>query len=320
MFTSILVPLDGSPLAERALPYAEALARAGGARLILFRAAMAHTLPGLNHREAEMAAMAEAEAYLEEVARPLLARGLTVDTAVPYGKAAEMIVEEVIIREADLIVMATHGRSGLGRWVYGSVAEGVLARCAIPVLLVRAWQRAPVAPFGERTRLLVPLDGSAFAEAALPAALALAKVMQGQIDLLRVVVPPDLAMMSEAGLQDYIEQEFEAEEAAARDYLREVAGRPEIEKYVGAIDVRAGMPAYVVGEAGREHGAGLIVMATHGRTGLRRALLGSVADATLRQGVAPVLLVQPAASGTETPRFEGEAPDQTVAASVTNTN
>ena len=314
MYTSILVPLDGSPLAERALPYAEGLARAGGARLVLVRAALAHTIPGLNHRQAEMAALEEAASYLEEVARPLRARGLTVDTAVPYGKAAEMIVEEMTSREVDLIVMATHGRSGLGRWVYGSVAEGVLSRGALPVLLVRAWQAAPAAPFGERPRLLVPLDGSAFAEAALPAALALAKVTGGEIVLLRVVVPPDLAMMSETGLQTYIEQEFDAEETAARDYLREVAGRPEVGKHIAAIDVRVGMPGYVVGEAGRAHGAGLIVMATHGRTGLRRAILGSVADATLRQGVAPLLLVQPSAPGAEAPRLQAGATGQTMAA------
>ena len=109
MLSSILVPLDGSTLAERALPYAEALARPSGARVVLVRA-----VPG--DREHGTESEAEARDYLNGLAARLAERVGVVETAVPHGAAAEAIVEEARRQGSDLIVMATHGRGGLGRW------------------------------------------------------------------------------------------------------------------------------------------------------------------------------------------------------------
>jgi len=136
----ILVPLDGSPLAEMALPKAvELLSDRPGATLILLRAAEARTLPGVDPIDAQATVVREAESYLAAVGERLRAQGVThVVRSVWYSSAAKAIVEAGRVRGVDLIVMSTHGRSGLRRALRGSVAESVLRRTRIPILLVSA--------------------------------------------------------------------------------------------------------------------------------------------------------------------------------------
>jgi nucleotide-binding universal stress UspA family protein len=136
----VLVPLDGSPLAERALPKAlQLLSDSPSATLILLRAAQATSLPGIDPTEAQVAVVREAESYLDAIAARLADRGLTrVVRSVWYSSAAKAIVEAARVRHADVIVMSTHGRSGLGRLVLGSVAESVLRGTRTPILLVSA--------------------------------------------------------------------------------------------------------------------------------------------------------------------------------------
>ena len=136
----VLVPLDGSPLAEIALPQALAVLRdSPSATLILLRAAEATTLPGVDPTEAQVAVVREAEEYLDGVATRLRGEGLIrVTTSVWYSSAAQAIVEAARVRRVDLIVLSTHGRSGLRRVVRGSVAESVLRRTGTPILLVSA--------------------------------------------------------------------------------------------------------------------------------------------------------------------------------------
>ena len=141
---TILVPLDGSALAESALPRATELAEASGARLLLLRAAEAHTLQGVDPTDAQVRVVAEAEAYLTRAAERVHVQGLgRVETSVWYGPAPYAIVEAAEHHHADLIVMTTHGRSGLGRLILGSVAETVLRGTRTPILLLRA-PHAPV--------------------------------------------------------------------------------------------------------------------------------------------------------------------------------
>lgn len=295
MLKTILVPLDGSPLAERALPIAQRLAADRNSRVLLMRAALAHAFPGTDPAERQAHVIDEAEDYLEVVAARLSAAGLTVATAVPYGPAADAILDEVRINKPDLIVMATHGRSGLGRWLYGSVTEAVLARSPVPVLTVRAWQDQPPIsqPFQAR-RLVVPLDGSPFAEAALPVARDLAAALGAELLLLQaVMVPVDLGEPGYGRSVAALEHDLGDRAAAAREYLATVRARLAAEQpscQVG-IEVRYGAPVEAIASAA---GAGLVVMATHGRTGLARMFLGSVAAAVLREGVTPLLLVRPA--------------------------
>jgi nucleotide-binding universal stress UspA family protein len=134
----ILVPLDGSALAEAAIAKATEVAGTE-CTLMLLRAAEAHTLPGVDPTEAQVEVVREAEEYLATVAARLKEQGVErVETSVWYGPAASAIVEAARLRKADLVVMSTHGRSGLGRLILGSVAESVLRGTATPILLLRA--------------------------------------------------------------------------------------------------------------------------------------------------------------------------------------
>ncbi len=140
----ILVPLDGSALAEAAMWKAVELVNGG--TLSLLRAAEAHTLPGADPVDAQVNAVREAEEYLAAAVRRLEDRGIKkVETHVWYGPSAAAIVEAAEVQKADLIVMSTHGRSGLGRLILGSVAESVLRGTRTPILVVRA-DSAPVEP------------------------------------------------------------------------------------------------------------------------------------------------------------------------------
>jgi nucleotide-binding universal stress UspA family protein len=135
----ILVALDGSVLAEAAVWSALDLAGKNGATISLLRAAEAHALPGTDKVEAQVTVIREAEEYLAGVVRRLADRGFKrVEPHVWYGPAAAAIVEAATAQKADMIVMSTHGRSGLGRLILGSVTESVLRGTTIPILIVRA--------------------------------------------------------------------------------------------------------------------------------------------------------------------------------------
>jgi nucleotide-binding universal stress UspA family protein len=149
-FKKILVPLDGSALAEAALGRALEFVGAG-AKLVLVRAAEAHALPGVDPTGAQVEVVREAEDYLAAVVARLSEKGVIgVETSVWYGPAAQAIVEAAQLRRADLIVMSTHGRSGLGRLILGSVADSVIRGTTTPILLVRT-EEAPLERPGAKT-------------------------------------------------------------------------------------------------------------------------------------------------------------------------
>ena len=142
--TTVLVPLDGSSLAEAALGPAVEFARDNEAQLVLVRAAEAHPIPGADPTEAQVEVVRKAEEYLEGVRARVKSAGVSaIETSVWYGPPAEAIVDCARFRHADLIVMSTHGRSGLGRLVLGSVAETVLRATHTPIFLLRP-EGAPV--------------------------------------------------------------------------------------------------------------------------------------------------------------------------------
>jgi nucleotide-binding universal stress UspA family protein len=290
MLKTILVPLDGSALADRALPVALALAAKCDGRTVLVRAALAHTLPGVDPTEAQVRAIAEAEDHLAVAAGRLTAQGHAVETAVPYGEPADAIIEEIQIRRPDLVVMASHGRSGLGRWVYGSVADAVLRRAEVPVVLVPAAGEQPW-PTNRAPRILVPLDGSDLAAEALGPASELARQFAAELVLLSVIQPPTYAY---AEGFDYVVFEPEEERAAVAGDLEAIAERLRGDGLTVSIRTAVGFAPATIAEIGREERIDLIVMATHGRGGLARLVLGSVATGTLQRAGLPVLLVRPA--------------------------
>jgi nucleotide-binding universal stress UspA family protein len=323
MHRTILVPLDGSSFSERALSVATALARATGGKLVLVRAASASVLPGAHSSdlqdrqiqkedlfisadaggagrgEAQIRAIEEAERYLQGIAGGLAEQGFQAKVAVPYAAAAEGILTEIAVQAADLVIMCTHGQSGLGRWIYGSVAEKVLAHSTVPVLLVRP-TGAPVtlSPEPDGFRLLVPLDGSAFAEAALPHATALARAFGGSILLVYVVGPPYVPytemMAAPAGAAEIADMIVDEEQEKAERYLTDAGEHLRRDGLPVQTAVCKGAPADTILQQALVVNARLIVMATHGRTGLRRLLLGSVAHEVVHRALLPVLLVRPA--------------------------
>ncbi|GIK37257.1 MAG: universal stress protein UspA [Chloroflexota bacterium] len=298
VYRTILVPLDGSSLSERGLPMAATVAQATGAQLVLAQVVRTSAVdPGEAQGEAEE----EVKRYLAGIASQLGEQGLRVEITMPTGTPVEGILSELELRQADLVVMCTHGRSGLRRWFYGSVAEGVLARSPVPVLLARPADLVVMSPpeLGW-PRLLVPLDGSAFAEAVLPHAKALAQALDGTIVLLQAVVlriprTPELFLVST--WQRIVEEET----VRAENYLAKVAEHLKqdglrVQTVVRCVQtvVESGAAAEVIlQEKGRPAGTGLVVMATHGRTGLKRLLFGSVAMAVLQRGLRPLLLLRP---------------------------
>jgi len=314
MLTTILVPVDGSALARRAVPYALALARAVHGRLILMRATPDDGAGEPPQRDGVV------RADLRAIASRLRARGAAIEAYLYPGyhgaDAADAIVEAAVVHHADLIVMSTHGRGGLERWIYGSVAERVLRRAALPVLLVpagctRIWPRA------RRLRVLVPLDGSALAEAALLEGRPFLEALQPQLLLLQVV-----EVLEYAFAEAHVAYAPAAELTRARGYL-EVAAR-DLPVRDCSIEVEVGSPATTIARMVDERDIDLVVMATHGRGGVARLVLGSVVEATLRRAGVPVLLVRPAsvraagrpapekiALGTQSPAAPGGPPPET---------
>jgi nucleotide-binding universal stress UspA family protein len=309
-----LVGLDGSALAEAALPLAEQLARASAGTVILVRAvgvgevlepfedsdptiariAIPRTSPSeeivLSNGEA-----AEARDYLEAIARQLRDQGIAAETVVLPGEPADVLADEARFHHADAIILTTHGRSGFGRWLFGSVAESVLQTSPVPVLLVRgamahrAFDRSPAG-----LRLVVPLDGTPMSESILPVASDLALSLGAEIDLVQIV-PSSPAALTKMPIDFGMEQPPRREdkwEAAARFNLKVVAHRLRSHGIPVRMTVGNDHPPAGIVAAAEAADASMIVMATHGRRGLGRALLGSVALDVLRRSNRPVLLVR----------------------------
>ncbi len=299
MRVQILVPLDGSDLAEHALPHAEALARAAGARLILARAVDVHSFPGTDPTDAQGRAVLEAEGYLDQIRDDIERRGIPTETATPYGDAAHCVVELASLRGAELIAMATQDRAGFERWIHGSIAEEVVAHSPVPVLLVRAGPQEP--PVFEDARLIVPLDGSTAAEAALPVARRLADVLRGSLVLVQAVsassllpTPTPFTRALSAG-ETFMRAEYEAHEhrcGEAESYLDQIAERLAKEGLEVSAEVREGEAVGVITSAAKDYRARIVVMATSARAGIGRAVTGSVAGSVLRDGSIPVVLVR----------------------------
>ena len=300
MFTKILVPLDRSTLAEQAIGRAAAIARQCQAELDLV---LVHEslLPGgpIHAEHAEMGADIDRR-YLEAIASELMSgASIPVTFAAMNGSPAEAITRRAQDEHADLIVMTSHGRTGLSRAWLGSVADGVMRQSAVPVLMLR-----PIAaPHDRRARqeafnhVLVPLDGSANAAEVLPTALALAHANRAKVSLLRVVPPlPALVALDPAmpaAFGPIIPDEVATRELvhdvrghleATAHRLRERSGVETIAHVRVAEQVADEIVDFAISEA-----ADVIAMSTQGR-GASRLLIGSVADKVLRSSGLPVLL------------------------------
>lgn len=284
----ILVPLDGSALSEAIIPLAEALARDYEADLVLVRA-----LRTLNSPEAEVKAQEEAEAYLRGIAAGIEARGQRVQWKVWYDEPGRAIADAARFNEVDLVAMTTHGRGGLTRLMFGSVAESLVRLATVPVLLVRgqlSWQP------GGLGKIVVPLDGSELSEAILPAVARLAGPFDFRIELVRAIEPLPAYAAAEISTAR-TEEMIALEESDAEQYLAKVAAPLEAKGLRVGRSIGRGLAVDVILRRAEEAGTGLIAMSTHGRTGVGRLLVGSVAGRVLHASPVPVLLWKAPAAG-----------------------
>jgi nucleotide-binding universal stress UspA family protein len=301
---TILVPLDGSPLAEQVLPYARLLATTLGADLLFVRVVaeedrypaffehaalrefgLAPGATGAQPGPTDAVLRQRAEAYLETLAEPLRDAGITVNTEVAFGLVPETIVQRATTHEARLIAISTHGYSGLRRWALGSVTDRVAHLAPMPVFVVRKPAPTPLA-LGS---ILVPLDGSPESRAALPLALELAQQARAELNLLTVVIPP-IGLDTDLALLSLLPEDRSPLEARLLSELDELRGQAEGLTITPL--VAEGFAADTICDTALRCGAGLIVMAAHGYSGLRRWALGSTADKVLHASTTPVLLVR----------------------------
>ena len=313
MIRSVLVPLDGSPFGEHALPLAVSVARRAGATLRLLHVQslldsyfsdaplLDETLEASLKERQRLADLA----YLHAVGKRLSALApVSVTPLVAEGEVAATITAQAIKTAADLVVMTTHGRGPLGRFWMGSVADELVRTLPIPLLLVRPREAAP--DFRKELvlkRLLVPLDGSDLAEQVLEPALALGQLMDAEYTLVRVIRPIlPLGVLPEAGtfgeqtreMIDKVEAEQRRQRAEAEKYLEQVATRlREQSLQVQTRVLVEDRPVAGILDEAQAAGADLIALGTHGRRGLARLLVGSVADKVVRGSPLPVLLHRP---------------------------
>lgn len=281
----VLVPLDGSERAERALPVAERVAQALRRPLLLMQVNAVNTwaylppnvvLPPATYQEVLKEEDRASHEYLLRVADRMAVSGLQVQMRAVRGDPASSIIDAAREQPGVLIVMASHGRTGLGRFVLGSVADRVVTYGLVPTLLVRALNDS--ATEARLERALVPLDGSETAERALSMVELLGKVLLRQVTLIKVVDPEE-----HAGVSD-----------EARHYLE--TARTRLEGRLGShtCTVTTNVLYGKVDEQIIRHAASesdLIIMGTHGRSGISRWAYGSVASHVLHGTQTPLLLV-----------------------------
>jgi nucleotide-binding universal stress UspA family protein len=286
MFNKILAALDGSILAESLLPWVAAFVPAAHSREVVLLSVIETGTPEQLHI---------AEGYLRDKAEGLEQAWKGRDSAMPSitciaVRSPELDIASAILRYAedngiDLIMLSTHGHSGINRWLLGSVAEKVIRGADMPVFLGRAYPEPARASAGLK-RLVVPLDGSKLAEQALPYAEHLARSGLAEVTLL-YVEPQEAAVFSRkpgASLRDVDRKGMEVYLDSIRSGLAGAGIKAQTK-------TRMGHPAEQITDEAREESVDLIVMSSHGRTGLARWALGSVADLVLRASPAPVLVI-----------------------------
>ncbi len=303
MHQAILVPLDGSASAEHALPWAMSVAQQNGAPLHLVRV---HVPPAPLMVGSELASdvMLDAAirkieaAYLDETAGKIGKVGtIPVHFSLLEGGAADAIDDHAKAINADLIVITSHGRGPFARFWLGSVADKIIRHAPAPILVVRPVDdKAP--NLSERPaiqRIVIPLDGSPLAERIIEPAIKLGKTFGAEYSLVLILeAVENIEALAEMKAKVPGGWMPEATEAKAQIYLDKVAHRMRGHSVVVYTKVIPhGSAAEAILDYSKMHGHPLIALATHGRSGLKRLILGSVADKIVRGATMPVLVCHP---------------------------
>jgi nucleotide-binding universal stress UspA family protein len=299
MYTRILIPLDGSTTAEKVLPYARFLA--GSLKLPVELLAVVDIVEMATHISADRAryldtmiedSVRNSGQYLKRVAGTF--PGANTKCTVEKGKAEQMIIEAAAADKGTLVTMATHGRSGMNRWLLGSVTEKVLRGGTNPMLLVRAAEEGKTDGEATLKSIVVPLDGSELAEGVLPTVAELARTLKLAVVLFRAYSIPTSAY---AGGEGYYAVNYEELLTAMReeavDYLEK---KTEAVKKLGIANAsyvaKEGFGADEIISLARKSPDNLIAMCTHGRSGVKRWMLGSVTETVVRHSADPVLVIR----------------------------
>ncbi|MEW6568739.1 MAG: universal stress protein [Chloroflexota bacterium] len=296
MFNHLLVPLDGSALAECVLPHAVALSRALDARVTLLRVCERSGLAGRGNAVAPLAwrvLVTEAGAYLDRVAGQLRQVGLHAETVLLEGQAAETVIEFARGHQVDLIMLSSHGQSGLSGWNISSVVQKIIMRACIPVMIARAYRPVSVELTGLRySTILVPLDGSQRAECVLPLATALARASEAKVLLAHVACRPDVPRHTPLAPEDLrlTERLVERSRSVATRYFEELRARLPMEVEFHLLTSHS-IPIALHDLVERES-VDLVVLSAHGSSGGMKWPYGSVAVAFIAYCTSPLLIVQ----------------------------
>jgi len=295
MYTRMLIPLDGSKVAEQVLPYARFLAKALKIPVELLEVVDLEALRLLANPERGRyidtllsERMDTGKSYLDAIAQSF--QDTQVTCVVEKGLAEDMIIERAAADKDTLIVMATHGRSGIQRWVLGSVADKVLHEATNHVLLVRANDGGKTDGEAALKTVIVPLDGSPLAETVLPYVFDLAKKMRLEVVFVRAYALPTSTADEYETYSDELVSQIEAE---AKDYLaekvREAKGKG-LENVSSVVNIGYGAEEIIT--LARKTADNFVAMCTHGRSGIKRWVLGSVTDRVVRHSGDPVLIIR----------------------------
>ena len=288
-YQKILVPLDGSDLAEKALPYTKTIAKLKNSEVILF--AVSITASG-GRRDRLL------KSYLEVNAKGLESQGIKVSTTVTYGNVAEDIIEYADKNNIDLIIISTHGYSGIKRWMLGSVTQKVLYGTGTPVLLIKS--KSPEISKLEFKKILLPVDGSPFSETIFPYIEELTRDTNAEVILLEVSEPPIVPSYGTRPInptwEKYRDSIWTELQQQASEYLEEM--KSDLVKRGWKIKSQivkgeVGEVAQSIMQVAEKEKIDLVVIATHGRTGVSRWVYGSVANRIVEESLQPVLLIRP---------------------------
>lgn len=297
MFKHILLPLDGSPLAERVLPHAVALAEAFHSRLtllrVVYRKKKANQHGMVNPMDWQMR-KSEAEAYLRAVQERLADIEIKSEICVVEGSPAQQIIEFARQEEVALIIMASHGRGGLSEWNINSVVQKVLLRAFMPVMIIRSYQESYEGLTGlNYDRLFLPLDGSKRAECILPMAKSISSVHHSKVFLTHVVEEPRLPRQTPLSDEDkrIINRLNEININEAENYFDTLTDQFEDQEIEILIE-SSQKPTITLHNLVDREKIDLVLLSAHGYSGENRWPYGKIALNFIVFGTTPLLIVQ----------------------------
>ena len=287
-YQRIMIPLDGSELAERALPYARSIALNKNSELILFAVSVTTSSDRMDRLM---------QSYLELKAKSLESEGLNVSIEVAYGSVADEIINFSDKNNIDLIIISSHGYSGIKRWMLGSIAQKVLYGTCVPVLLIKS--KSPEVANIQFKKVLITLDGSSFSETPISYIEELTKgiEIETEVTLLQVIEPPIVPSYGSRPINPkwgkYRDELWSETQQQATKYLENMQATLKGRGIKTKLQIIQGDVAKNIIQTAKTEKVDLIAMATHGRTGVSHWVYGSIANKIIEDSPQPIMLVRP---------------------------